>query len=466
MVFSSLPFMFLYLPVTLAIYYALPEKYRNFSLLVLSLVFYGWGEPFFVLIMAATVFADYAFGYLIGKSIAKGGRGKTWLVLAVIFNLGILAFFKYNDFFAGILSSAGIGFLPTLGLKLPIGISFYTFQALSYVFDIYMRRSQPQKSIVNFGAYITMFPQLVAGPIVRYSDIEEQLTHRRLGMDRFASGVSRFTAGLAKKIHLADRAGALWEYFRDIPDADRSALAAWLGIICFTFQIYFDFSAYSDMAIGLGRMIGFDFCENFNYPYMSTSATDFWRRWHISLGTWFREYVYIPLGGNRRGRARTFVNIFIVWFLTGLWHGAAWNFIIWGLYYCVLLIIEKTFLLKALEKLPRFVSRIYSLLTIVFGWLIFASDTIAAPLSYLSTMFGSAGMLSCGLDRYELARSIFLLLALAVGSTPLPNRLWHKLTDSSRAGAVISVGATAAALAVCIAYMINSSYSPFLYFNF
>ena len=392
MVFSSLEFIFVFLASVLAVYYLVPPKARNIVLLLFSLVFYGWGEPVYVFLMIATITVDYICGYIIGRDLdSKPKRAKVTLIVSIVINLALLGVFKYYDFFAGTLNSLlGRGVFPTLGLTLPIGISFYTFQALSYVIDVYRRDARVQKNIAAFGTYVTLFPQLIAGPIVRYADVDDQLRERTHSLTLFASGCRTFICGLAKKILLANAAGAMWNSLSAAAEPD--ALGAWLAIVFYTFQIYFDFSGYSDMAIGLGKMFGFSFRENFYYPYVSESITEFWRRWHISLSTWFREYVYIPLGGNRKGVGRTYFNLFCVWLLTGLWHGASWNFVLWGLYYFALLVIEKTFLLRLLERAPNFLRHIYSMAAVIFGWLLFVIEDVSSIGAYLSRMFGGTGV--------------------------------------------------------------------------
>ena len=333
MLFSSLEFLFLFMLVTIPLYFLCPLRWRNVVLLAVSLIFYGWGEPIYVFLMAFTIAVDYLFGMLVEKYSSDAKKKKLMLILAVVINLGILGFFKYADFIINnIRLIPGLDFIKPMGLGLPIGISFYTFQALSYVIDIYRADAKAQKNIVNFGAYVTLFPQLIAGPIVRYKDVDDQLTYREHSVTLAASGVRTFIAGLCKKVLLANVAGELWRAYSMLPEGELSVLGAWFGIICYSFQLYFDFSGYSDMAIGLGKIFGFRFLENFDYPYIAKSITDFWRRWHISLSSWFREYVYIPLGGNRCGVARTYINLFCVWLLTGIWHGANWNFILWGVY--------------------------------------------------------------------------------------------------------------------------------------
>jgi len=463
MVFSSLEFIFVYLASVLFVYFIVPFKAKNAVLLLFSLLFYGWGEPMYVFLMIFTILVDYICGFIIGKNLDTRPKcAKATLIISIIINLGILGFFKYYDFFAGTVNSLIPSVnLPTVGLSLPIGISFYTFQALSYVIDVYRRDAKMQKNIASFGTYVTLFPQLIAGPIVRYADVDDQLRERTHSVALFASGCRTFVCGLAKKVLLANAAGAMWEMFSS---SDSSALGAWLGIIFYSFQIYFDFSGYSDMAIGLGKMLGFTFRENFFYPYISGSVTEFWRRWHISLSTWFREYVYIPLGGNRKGRFRTYFNLFCVWALTGLWHGASWNFVLWGLYYFVLLVIEKAFLLKFLEKAPAFIGHIYAIIAVIFGWLLFAAEDLSFIISYLGRMFSSP--LATPTDLYDLIRSIVFILILCIASTPFPKRLFYKLWEKGKAVRIVFSVGCAAMFILCTAYLVDSSYNPFLYFRF
>jgi len=466
MVFSSLEFLFLYLPVTLIIYFAVPFRIRNLFLLVISLLFYGWGEPLYVFLMAGTIVIDYAAGYILEKNRQKG---RLIVALTVIVNLLFLGFFKYYDFFIENLRLIpGLSSLKPLGLTLPIGISFYTFQALSYVIDVYRGDARVQKSLASFGAYVTLFPQLIAGPIVRYKDVDDQLRERDHSVSLFASGLRTLIAGLSKKVLLANTAGAMWDTFSALPQNERTVFGAWLGIIFYSFQLYFDFSGYSDMAIGLGKMLGFKFLENFNYPYISRSITDFWRRWHISLSSWFREYLYIPLGGNRHGTLATYRNLFIVWLSTGFWHGASWNYLLWGLYYFILLACEKAFLLKLLSRLPRALGHIYSLFFIVIGWLLFVSEDIGAGFVYLGNMFGQgvgAGLAGGGF-LYQLLRNIPFILILAVASTPLPKKLFWKLYGRSSAFRWIGTAVAAALAVICVAFLVDSTYNPFLYFRF
>lgn len=466
MVFSSLEFIFVFLASVLAVYYLVPPKARNIVLLLFSLVFYGWGEPVYVFLMIATITVDYICGYIIGRDLdSKPKRAKVTLIVSIVINLALLGVFKYYDFFAGTLNSLlGRGVFPTLGLTLPIGISFYTFQALSYVIDVYRRDARVQKNIAAFGTYVTLFPQLIAGPIVRYADVDDQLRERTHSLTLFASGCRTFICGLAKKILLANAAGAMWNSLSAAAEPD--ALGAWLAIVFYTFQIYFDFSGYSDMAIGLGKMFGFSFRENFYYPYVSESITEFWRRWHISLSTWFREYVYIPLGGNRKGVGRTYFNLFCVWLLTGLWHGASWNFVLWGLYYFALLVIEKTFLLRLLERAPKFLRHIYSMAAVIFGWLLFVIEDVSSIGAYLSRMFGSTGVFATQITVYELVRNLVFLAILILASTPAPKKLWYKLYSKGTPWRIVQSVVCAIAFVLCIAYLVDSSYNPFLYFRF
>jgi alginate O-acetyltransferase complex protein AlgI len=473
MLFSSLEFLYLFLPLTLLLYYVVPFRWRNPVLLVFSLIFYGWGEPVYVFLMVFTILVDYAAGLLIERAQTDGGR-RGWLIAAIVINLGLLAFFKYSDFILDNLRLIpGLSFLPAFSVPLPIGISFYTFQALSYVIDVYRREVKAQHDPVAFGTYVTLFPQLIAGPIVRYSDVDEQLTTRTHSVLAAASGARTFICGLCKKVLLANTAGSIWAAMRDMPTDQQTTLGAWLGIICFTIQIYFDFSGYSDMAIGLGRMLGFRFPENFYYPMTARSVSDYWKRWHITLSTWFREYVYIPLGGNRRGKGRTYLNLLTVWALTGIWHGANWNFVLWGLYFFVLLAMERLFFGRLLDKLPRAVGHVWTLVCVVFSFYIFVFDASlptlsgAAAMQYLGVMFGQVGVgFANGLAVYELVRNLPLLIICVVGMTPLPKTLFWRSYERSRIAAWESVALCVIGLLLSTAYLVDSSYNPFLYFRF
>ncbi|MBQ5976756.1 MAG: MBOAT family protein [Oscillospiraceae bacterium] len=466
MVFSSTVFLLLFLPLVAIAYYLCPRRGRNVVLLLASLLFYGWGEPKYILIMLFSTVFDYCNGLGIGHFRSKGkpGAARAVMILSVVGNLSILGFFKYTDFAIGNVNSLLSLGIPALGLALPIGISFYTFQTMSYTIDVYRGQVAPQRNILDFGAYVTLFPQLIAGPIVQYKTVEHQLHTRRENWLEASRGLQRFVIGLGKKVLIANQVGALWETVSAMDHP--AALTAWLGALAFTFQIYFDFSGYSDMAIGLGHLFGFTFLENFRYPYESRSVTEFWRRWHISLGTWFREYVYIPLGGNRRGTARQILNLAIVWFLTGLWHGASWNFVLWGVYYAVLLILEKTFLARVLERLPRAAGHIYTCFCFVMGWVLFAITDFGELGRYVAAMFTSR--LADGGTWYLLRSNAVLLVLALIGSTMFPVKAWEKLSGRLSDGAAVTlrtVGVTAILL-LSVAFLVGDSYNPFLYFRF
>ena len=466
MVFSSTIFLCVYLPLVLLGYYICPKKGRNLFLLIVSLVFYAWGEPKYVFLMIFSILINYIFGRLMDKHRENKKRMKLLLVLSVVIDLGLLSVFKYTDFIITNVNAIFGANFDLLNIALPIGISFYTFQAMSYTIDVYRDDVRVQKNLIDFGMYITMFPQLIAGPIVRYADVQDQLAERSVTTADFSEGVMRFVVGLGKKVLLANQMGAVWSDIYAL-GGDVSALMAWTGAIAYTFQIYFDFSGYSDMAIGLGRMFGFKFPENFRYPYQSVSITDFWRRWHITLSTWFKEYLYIPLGGNRRGLARQALNLLIVWSLTGFWHGAGWNFVLWGLYYFVILFIEKLFLLKALDKLPKFFRHVYALLLIIIGWVIFASDDVSVLLPYLGSMFGANGAIG-GMDVYTLLTKAALLVICCVASTELPKKLFLSAAGAMNEKAAFTLKSVLmiALLALSMILLIGDSYNPFLYFRF
>lgn len=466
MVFSSTIFLCVYLPLVLLGYYICPKKGRNLFLLIVSLVFYAWGEPKYVFLMIFSILVNYIFGRLMDKHRENKKRLKLMLVLSVVIDIGLLSVFKYTDFIITNVNAIFGANFDLLNIALPIGISFYTFQAMSYTIDVYRNDVRVQKNLIDFGMYITMFPQLIAGPIVRYADVQDQLAERSVTTADFSEGVMRFVVGLGKKVLLANQMGAVWSEIYAL-GGDVSALMAWTGAIAYTFQIYFDFSGYSDMAIGLGRMFGFKFPENFRYPYQSVSITDFWRRWHITLSTWFKEYLYIPLGGNRRGLARQALNLLIVWSLTGFWHGAGWNFVMWGLYYFVILFIEKLFLLKALDKLPKFFRHVYALLLIIIGWVIFASDDVSVLLPYLGSMFGANGAIG-GMDVYTLLTKAVLLIICCVASTELPKKLFLSAAGAMNEKAAFTLKSVLmiALLALSMILLIGDSYNPFLYFRF
>ena len=461
MVFSSLIFIFAYLFVTLAVYYITPVKWRNLVLFAVSLIFYGWGEPKYILLMLVSIIIAYVFGFFIEKYRDKNKRlAKLFLTLSIIGNLSFLLFFKYYNFFA-----ENIGFATIPDLKLPVGISFYTFQIMSYSIDLYRKEVPLAKKFVPFGTYVTLFPQLIAGPIVRYKDVCDQLEHRKESVSKFASGVTRFVAGLSKKLILGDAAAALAKSLETASDFSPTVINAWLIMIFYTFHIYFDFSGYSDMAIGLGRMFGFEFVENFNYPYVAKSVTDFWRRWHITLSTWFREYIYIPLGGNRVGRLRGFINLAAVWFLTGFWHGADWNYIIWGVYFWFFLVIEKAFFGKLLSKSPLF-GHVYSLLIIGFGWMIFFNTDISNIIDIARHLVGYKTVFFDSGSIHFLLKTLPFIAVCVFGCTPYPKMILNRAKERFAAVGNLIPIFTFLAFVLCVAYMVDSSFSPFLYYIF
>ena len=464
MVFSSIIFIFTFLPIVLGIYYICPKKIRNFILLVGSLVFYAWGEPVYIFLMIFTTIFNYLMALCI--NVRKGKEKKKFLIITIVVDLLILGYFKYYGFLIEIINSIFSLSIKYTKLSLPIGISFYTFQTLSYVIDVYLKKVKVQKNLIDFGTYITMFPQLVAGPIVKYSDIEKQLKNRNEGFDNFGIGVEKFLIGLGKKVLLANNIGMLWDAIQVQNLGDMSVLTAWLGAIAYTMQIYFDFSGYSDMAIGLGRMFGFIFTKNFDYPYISKSVTEFWRRWHISLSTWFKEYVYIPLGGNRKGVLKQCRNLLIVWTLTGLWHGASYNFIVWGLYYGILLMFEKFIFKEILNKLPSIIRSIYTMIIVNVGWVIFAAPNLSWAIKYIKILFfvGENKFID-GSFKYYLSNNFILLIILILASTPLLRNIFKSI-KKSKGGYTIAMILQYAIFILSIAYLLNASYNPFLYFRF
>lgn len=473
MVFSSPVFLFAYLPLTLAVYYLMPLRWRNLALFLLSLVFYGWDKPIYIPVMLFSVTVSYLCGFPIGKYRDRDRhRARVWLVVSLVLNLSVLVFFKYTNFIIENLQLipplAGV-LHPLEWLELPIGISFYTFQIMSYSIDLYRGENETQRSYIAFGTYVALFPQLIAGPIVRYRDVDRQLLSRTHTVDRFASGVRRFAVGFGKKILLGDALAAVYAYLSTAADFEFTVLSGWLMVATYTLHIYFDFSGYSDMAIGLGRMFGFEFPENFRYPYMASSITDFWRRWHITLSTWFREYVYIPLGGNRRGRARQYFNLAVVWLLTGLWHGASWNFVLWGLFYLILLVAEKAFLLRLLERnrLTRVLGHIGALLLVGIGWMIFDHTDLGEAFRIIGGLFGigTAGFAAATVS-WQALRLLPLLAVSVAAATPYPTRLWNRLTGRRPALTALEPVLLVAVLALSVACAVRSDYSPFLYFNF
>lgn len=470
MLFSSITFLFLFLPVTVLIYYLVPQKTKNLVLLIASLFFYAWGEPVYVVLMILSILLNFFCGKDIGEKRADPVRAKRSLIFAVVMNVLILGFFKYYGLLMETLNVLFPYEIPYRELALPIGISFYIFQELSYLIDIYRGNARPQERLLPFALYISMFPQLIAGPIVRYVDIEAQLLNRVMSMRKFGQGVMYFIVGFAKKVVLADSIGVLYEQITALPIGSFSVLTAWVGCLAFAFQIYFDFSGYSDMAIGLGKMFGFEFRKNFQYPYIAKNIGEFWRRWHISLGTWFREYVYIPLGGNKCPASRHLLNLLIVWALTGLWHGAQWNFLVWGLYYGVILILERYVWGRALGRLPAFVQHIYTFVLVLIGWVFFFSPSLGAAMDYLGVMFGAGA--SAWIDRqgfYFLLTHWLLFLLCAIGSSLRGMNILRLLTGSYESRRIRQIAACVVYIGmflVSLAFLVTESFHPFLYFRF
>ena len=468
MVFSSTLFLFVFLPTILCAYYLSPRGFRNFILVIGSLFFYAWGEPVYIVLMLFIAVFDYTNGLLLDKYKARLMIRRLVLICSLTIDLGMLSFFKYYGFFIDNINAILNLQIVVTPLPLPIGISFYTFQSISYIVDVYQGRIQPQKNIISYATFVTMFPQLIAGPIVKYVDIAKQLENRKESLALFGEGAMLFIIGLSKKVLLANNIGIVWQQIKATPMDEISLLTAWIGIVAFTFQIYFDFSGYSDMARGLGKMFGFDIMRNFNYPYISKSITEFWRRWHISLGSWFKNYLYIPLGGSRVGNLERYRNLFIVWFLTGFWHGASWNFIVWGLYFGLFVTLEKIFLLNWLENKPNWVGHIYTLGIVIVGWVFFEFDSLLQGLAYLQVMFGmGAYQLLDDKAIYYLYTNAFLFVVLALCATPLVKNLvigWQERAMLSWSVAMPVIYSVL--LFFCTAYLVNLSYNPFLYFRF
>ena len=463
MLFSSIPFLYYFLPLVIISYLLVPFKLKNTILLIFSLVFYGWGEPRYVIFMIVSILSGYVLGLLIEK-YQETKLSKLFLICSLVISLGMLGYFKYTDFFISNINSIFNTSIPLLRIALPIGISFYTFQILSYTIDVYRKDVPAQRNLISLATYIALFPQLIAGPIVRYSDVEKQLNYRTHSKEKFALGMRRFIMGLSKKILIANQLGELCDIF--LVSNDKSVLFYWLYAISFMLHIYFDFSGYSDMAIGLGKMFGFDFLENFNYPYVSKSITEFWRRWHMSLGSWFRDYVYIPLGGNRVSKSRHIFNIFVVWFLTGFWHGANWNFIVWGLFFFVILIIEKQYLLSYLNK-SKVSNHIYVLFLVAISFVIFNAKDMSDAILTIGGMFGlqNVPMVSQEFIYYLQSYGFILILGI-VGATPYPKQLFNKFSESKKLMDIIEPLFVGFLLVLITAYLVDGSFNPFLYFRF
>ena len=466
MVFASVPFLFVFLPAVLAAYFLCPRRWHNAVLLVFSLFFYAWGEPVYILLMLSSITVSFLAGRALGRAHTPARR-RAVLSASVAYHLLTLGFFKYADFLIGTVNSLFGLSLPLLSLPLPIGISFYTFQTLSYIVDVYRGVCAPQRRWDWLAMYVSLFPQLIAGPIVRYQTVEQQIAHRTVSRAQCAEGVRRFTAGLVKKVLLANNIGLVFTQILGNGALPQSVLAAWVAVAAYTFQIYFDFAGYSDMAIGLGKLFGFTFEENFNLPYLSRSITEFWRRWHISLGTWFRDYVYIPLGGNRCGWGRQLFNIAVVWLLTGLWHGASWNFVLWGAYYAVLLMVEKLGLLRVLARLPRMLQHAYALFFIVVGWALFSCTEPGQLSGVFGALFGLSGVpLYDASSLFLLKNNVLLWLLLVFASTASFARLHTHLLSRHWYAEVLCPLGLAAALLACTAFIVSGSFNPFLYFRF
>jgi len=467
MVFSSLTFVYFFVPLVIILYMLASKKLKNLVLLCAGLLFYAWGEPVYIWVMITSSFVDYYAGLYMSRS-TRQGRRKAALVLSMTVDLGFLFVFKYSAFVVNTVNSAFKTNFNVPDLPLPIGISFYTFQSMSYTIDVYLRKVKVQKNFINYLTYVSLFPQLVAGPIVRYEEVAEQIEERTVNADTFGEGAGIFIKGLAKKVLLANNIGMLWTQIKEMDYSEITVVTAWLGILAFTFQIYFDFSGYSDMARGLGKIFGFDFPENFDHPYQSKSISEFWRRWHITLGAWFRSYVYIPLGGNRKGMPRTLFNLAVVWTLTGFWHGASFNFIIWGAFYGVLIIAERIGLGKVLEKLPSVISNAYTFVLVVIGWVFFDTDTLPQALGYIKAMFAGNGLY----DSYSLyqLRSFGIIFVLCIiASTDMRKKLAARSEGTEAAQKICCYAVPAIQLfllLLCTCYLVDASYNPFLYFRF
>ena len=466
MIFSSIPFLFFFFPIFLLLYYLVPFKYKNLILLIFSLIFYAWGEPIYILLMIFSSVVDYFNGLMIEKYQNDKRKKKIFLIASIIINLSLLGFFKYADFLINSINNVFNISIPLLKLGLPIGISFFTFQTMSYSIDVYRGEVKAEHNFLTFMTYVSMFPQLIAGPIVRYETVSQELHKREINYKHFSNGLLRFLQGLFKKVIIANNVGYLWSVIST--SANLSILGAWLGIIAFTFQIYFDFSGYSDMAIGMGKMLGFNYLENFNYPYIAKSITDFWRRWHISLSTWFRDYVYIPLGGSRVKKIINIRNIFIVWMLTGLWHGASWNFVLWGLYYGILLILEKFVLKKYIDKLPNALKHLYTIILVLIGWLIFAFEDMSMLTNYAKTMFGLNGNFINSTFIYYFTNYFIILVIATIFSMPVYKKIEEILKNKKHHWIkfIIVLVIYVILLFITIAYLVSDTYNPFLYFRF
>lgn len=471
MLFSSVTFLFFFLPIVFTLYYISPKKIKNYTLLLFSIIFYAWGGILYLPLLIISIMINYIFGLQIEKYKDNNKKRKNILIISIIFNVLFLGVFKYTNF---IIDNINIIFKTSINIPiipLPIGISFYTFQAMSYVIDVYRNDGKVQKNIFNLALYISMFPQLVAGPIVRYETIDNQITNRIHNIDKFNQGIERLTIGLFKKVIISNTVGELSALIYSLSNYQMSISVAWLGAIAYTLQVYFDFSGYSDMAIGLGKMLGFEFLENFNYPYISKSVSEFWRRWHISLGSWFRDYIYIPLGGNRVSNIKTYRNLTIVWLITGIWHGASWNFVEWGLYFGIFIMLERAFLQNILNKIPKVFSHIYLLIVVIFGWVLFSKPDLKSAIDYMKIMIGIGeypfinGYTTFYLSQYWLSLTMAIIL-----STPIIKRTKQLIIKSNKkimtAIEIIKPLIYFILFFITTVYLVNSTFNPFIYFNF
>ncbi|CEP80432.1 MBOAT family protein [Paraclostridium sordellii] len=468
MVFSSLVFLFVFLPLIIFIYYISKDKYKNYLILTASLFFYAWGEPIYIVIMLLSIAVNFIFGKKVCKDNIRSNR-KIWLVMSIVFNISMLGIFKYTGFFIENINRVFKNNITDPGIALPLGISFFTFQAMSYVIDVYRDDAKVQKNLLHLALYISLFPQLVAGPIVRYQTVADQIENRKHTMQKFENGVSRFIIGLAKKVLLSNSLGMLADSVFNTQISELTVLSAWLGIIAYSLQIFFDFSGYSDMAIGLGNMFGFEFLENFNYPYISKSASEFWRRWHISLGSWFRDYIYIPLGGSKKGKLRNYINLFIVWFLTGFWHGASWTFIAWGLYFGVLIAIEKAFLGKILDKIYPPISHLYLVLVVMIGWIFFRANSFTYAFNYIKLLFGlDNNLLYNNLTIMYLNDYGYIIVLSVIFSVPIIPIFKNKLHEFKETHVYYIIRSIVfmSMFGAIVIELVNSTYNPFLYFRF
>lgn len=468
MVFSSLVFLFVFLPGIIFLYYIAKDNYKNYLILAASLFFYAWGEPIYIVIMLISIVVNFIFGTKVCKDNDKNNRN-IWLFMSIMFNISMLGIFKYTGFFIENINRVFKNNITNPGIALPLGISFFTFQAMSYVIDVYRDDAKVQKNLLHLALYISLFPQLVAGPIVRYQTVADQIENRKHTVQKFENGVSRFIIGLSKKVLLSNSLGMLADSVFNTQIYELTVLSAWLGIIAYSLQIFFDFSGYSDMAIGLGNMFGFEFLENFNYPYISKSASEFWRRWHISLGSWFKDYIYIPLGGSKKGKLRNYINLFIVWFLTGFWHGASWTFIAWGLYFGILIAIEKAFLGKILDKIYPPISHLYLVLVVMIGWIFFRSNSFTYAFNYIKLLFGlDNNLLYNNLTIMYLNDYGYILILSVIFSIPIIPILKNKLHEFKETHAyyIIKSIVFMSMFGATVIELVNSTYNPFLYFRF